>query len=268
MSRAWTLGGDQRDAVGQRHRPAFRLGCDHSGADGGRRDPRRPFTGTRRDVRGSVRSRRTSLRVPLGPPRRRGHRRHNTRPPRHGRNVRATGRSLRHGQPRPCRHRSRLRDRRRLGPGRDDRRRRRPRSGRGPGHGLWTRRLPRSRRPHDRRQEEQRVEVALRVRCPAHAEVDVGHGQLRRAARADGADHVAFPDRRPVLDRQRLEVQQRHGVPGGRQHRDGLPTRRHGPCEGDDPARGCDHFRARWRSDVDASVKAGRIWVGPEAERP
>jgi hypothetical protein len=46
-----------------------------------------------------------------------------------------------------------------------------------------------------RRQQEKRIEVALRVGGAAYAEVHVRNRQLRHAARADGAHDVAFGHR-------------------------------------------------------------------------
>jgi hypothetical protein len=99
--------------------------------------------------------------------------------------------------------------------------------------GLRCRRLHGRRRLHRRRQEEERVEVALRVGGPAHAEVHVRHRVLGHAARADGTHGGPFGDRRAPFDRQRSEMQQRHGVAVGRLDRDRAPARRHRPGKRD-----------------------------------
>jgi hypothetical protein len=57
-----------------------------------------------------------------------------------------------------------------------------------------------------RREELERVEVAIRFRGGSHAEVDVGHGPLGVAGGTDGADRGPFVDSGMSLHRQRPEV--------------------------------------------------------------
>ena len=132
--------------------------------------------------------------------------------------------------------------------------------------GLSGRRLRGWRRLHRRWQELERVEVALGVGGTAHAEVHVRHGVLGYAARADGAHGGPFGDRRAAFDRQRSEMQQRHGVAVGRLDRDRAAARRHRPGERDQARGRRAHGGAKRRADVDAAVKAAGIGVGAEAE--
>lgn len=133
------------------------------------------------------------------------------------------------------------------------RRRGRPRS-------RWSRRNPASgrrpvRRSHSRhRKERQRVEVPLRVGGPPDAQMDVGHGQLGLAARADGADVLALRDRTAPAHRVRPQVDERDGisVSGLDRHRLALSRDR---SHERDRARGGRHNRdPSRRTDVDASV--------------
>jgi len=131
---------------------------------------------------------------------------------------------------------------RRGGSGRRNRRGRgrRRRRGHRPGDGCGRR--ARSRRRLRRSgQEEQRVEVALGIGSPAHAEVHRRHLVLRDAAEADGADRLAFAHGRASLHRERAEMQQRHRVPVGRLDRDRSSAGRNRPRERDDPRRRSRH---------------------------
>jgi hypothetical protein len=116
------------------------------------------------------------------------------------------------------------------------------------------------------RQEEQGIEVALRIGGPADAEVDVGHGQLRLAARADGPDDVALGNAGVARHVQRAEVEERRRVPVGRGDRERLAARRNGAGKRDGPARRCHHRRSRVCSNVDAAMEAAGVRIGAEAE--
>jgi hypothetical protein len=118
-----------------------------------------------------------------------------------------------------------------------------------------------------RRQEEERVDIALRVGGPANAEMHVRDGLLGRPARADGSNRVALGDGRPAPDGHGAEMEQRDGVAVRRLDRDRPPARRHGPGERDDAARRRDHRGAGRRADVDPAVEAARVWIGTEGER-
>ena len=114
-------------------------------------------------------------------------------------------------------------------------------------------------RSHDR-QERERVEVALGIRCRPDAEVEVGPGDLRRPARPDRADDGSLGDRRAPGDRDRAEMGQRDRETVRRVDRDRLAARRHRAREADDARRGCEHRQAgRVRTDVDAAVLPARV---------
>jgi hypothetical protein len=104
--------------------------------------------------------------------------------------------------------RCRRRGRRRVGSwGRDHRRRRRSHEWR---RGENGRRSGRRARPS--RQKRSGIDVSLRLRGNANAEMDVGLRELRLAARADRPDGVAFGDGGVRRDRDRAEMRERHGV--------------------------------------------------------
>ncbi len=196
-------------------------------------------------------------------------------------------RSLRGGRGRRSRwSRRRLDDRRR---GLDDRRRRR-RDGRRPldgrrrrrgdrlGSGCGrlggrsrSRRLDRRRRGRGRGrgrghgrgygQERERVEIPLRVPGVADAEVHVGHLELRRTARADGADHRALGDGVVTFHRDGAKMRQAHGQPRWRLDRDRRSVRRNGPGEADDAAGRREHRRALIGADRDPAALSRRVRV-------
>jgi len=113
-----------------------------------------------------------------------------------------------------------------------------------------------------RRQERQRVDVALVVRGHTHTEVDERLGQVDDAARPHRSDDSTFAHGRAALDADRAEVDERRGVPGRRLNGDGLAARRHGPREGDHARRRREDFGPARRADVDAAMLAGRIRMG------
>jgi hypothetical protein len=126
----------------------------------------------------------------------------------------------------------------------------------------------RNRRRLRSREEEERVEVALGIRAAADAEVDVRHRQLRHAARADGADHLALGHLRAAPDAERAEVDEHDGVPVRCSDRHRLAARRHGSGKGNSAGGGGDDRRAGRGGDVDPAVLAGRVGVGAEGEWP
>ena len=129
---------------------------------------------------------------------------------------------------RRCHHsrRSRIPARFRVG-----RRRRRGHTGRRRRHRRSTRRPWRHKR--------ERIDVTLRIRNHAHAEMDVRLLELGvRPTRADRSDDVALRDLLSASHRVRAEVDERHGVAIGRLDRDRLPGARNRPREGDCPRRG------------------------------
>jgi hypothetical protein len=121
---------------------------------------------------------------------------------------------------------------------------------------------------HERGQERERIEVAVVVGRGAHAEVDVRHRQLRRAARADRADQVALRHRRALRDRRRSEMCEGHGERVWSQDRDGRAARRHAAGERDDAGGGRDDGGAGRGADVDATVLPAHVGVrGVECKR-
>jgi hypothetical protein len=118
------------------------------------------------------------------------------------------------------------------------------------------------------RQEPDRVEVALRLRRRAHAEMDEGLRHLGVAARTDRPDAVALGDRRALRDGDRAEVRQRDGVTVGGRDRDALARRGDAARERDDAGGRCRHLRVGRASDVDAAMLAcGKGMLRIEAER-
>jgi hypothetical protein len=118
------------------------------------------------------------------------------------------------------------------------------------------------------RQEEQRIDVAVRVGTPPDAEVDVRHRELRYAARPDRPDPIALGHDRPALDLIRPQVHERDGVAVLCLDRHSLATGRNDAGEGDGAARGGDHRRARHCADVDPAVLSRGVRIRAEGERP
>jgi hypothetical protein len=264
------LDGAQRDRVrarrrrrrGDRVRNGVRCGPHHP-----QRQRRRVAGQDRRDA---WRGKRRYLTQPMGLPS--GGRRPRrsdgvARRRRHPRSARTSPGTRRCTSPWPRRRAPRLRNRRGLGRRRDrDWNRRRRRRRRGPRRRARLRRLGRRRRLGERRQEEQRIDVPLRVSGLADTEVHVRKGLLRHSARADRANRVALGDGRPARDGDGAEMEQRDGVAVGRLDRDRPPACRHGPGERHDPARRRDDRGTRLRADVDSAVETARVRIGAEAE--
>jgi hypothetical protein len=191
--------------------------------------------------------------------------------------VRATSRSDRRGcGPRLRGHRLGSRRGRRRWVGGQAGVRRRVRRGRCDGVGRRLRRgcrrgRARRRRGHARRcrrgrparrQEPERIDVTLLVRRDADAEVDVGHGHLGVAARADRADGIALVDGGAPRDEQRSEMRERDGIAVRGRDRDAQPRARNRARERDRSRRRCGDGRAAIAGDVDAAVLAGRVRMG------
>ena len=119
-----------------------------------------------------------------------------------------------------------------------------------------------------RRQKRQGVDVAVRVRRVADAQVDIRLVPLGLAARADRADVVPLGDLRPDGHADRAEVDERHRPAVRSPNGQAEPLVWHSPREGDDPARGGPDVRARRRADVDPAVLAARIGIAVGHERP
>jgi hypothetical protein len=110
-----------------------------------------------------------------------------------------------------------------------------------------------------RRQERQRIDVALVLRRRAQTEEDVRLGMIRHAARPDGADDGPLGDGGPTRDRNRPEVHQRRRVPERSLDRDRLAAGRHGAGECDDALCRREHVRPGRRAEVDPAVLPARI---------
>jgi hypothetical protein len=168
---------------------------------------------------------------------------------------------------RPHRYRGRRQDDRRRS--RHSGRRRRWRGGPGGRRGSrWI--AARGRRADRRRlrpgQEENRVEVAVRVRRQPHPEIDVRLRKLRHAARPDRADELSFPDRVAAPDGVRAQMQEgdRVTVPRPDRHRPSAP--RDGSGEGDRSCCRRRDRRPRCGTDVDSAMLAGRVRIRAERE--
>jgi hypothetical protein len=118
------------------------------------------------------------------------------------------------------------------------------------------------------RQQQDRVDVPVRLRGHPDAEMDVrgaGDGVL---ARANLTDDGALGDGTAACDRDRAELEQRHGVAVGGLNRQRAPTRRDRPDERDGACCGSHDRIADARTDVDPAVLAGGVLVRSERERP
>jgi hypothetical protein len=156
-------------------------------------------------------------------------------------------------------HRRRLGRRRRslaggfLGGGRRRDRRRRRRVGR-PGRRAFG-------------QEEQRIEVSLRVVGPPNPEMDVRHVVLGLATRPDGADVLGLADGVAAPNGDRPEMRQRHRQTVRGLNRQALAA--DGDASGIRDRSGSrrGHVCARGCADVDAPMLTRRIGVATEHER-
>jgi hypothetical protein len=120
------------------------------------------------------------------------------------------------------------------------------------------------RRPSDRgsrRQERERIDIALVLASDPQAEVDVRLGEIDHAARPDGADDGALGHVRPARDADRPEVHERRGVPERGLDRDGLPAGRHRAGECHDSLGRREHVGSARSAEVNAAVLPGRVRV-------
>jgi hypothetical protein len=143
----------------------------------------------------------------------------------------------------------RRRGRRDVGRGRDN--------GRDGRLGLRRRRVDQG----SRRQEPERIDIALVLARDAQAEVDVRLGEIDHAARPDGADDGALGHARPALDVDRAEVHQRRRVPERGLDRDGLPAGWHRAGECHDSLGGREHVGPTRSAEVDAAMLPGGVRV-------
>jgi hypothetical protein len=118
-----------------------------------------------------------------------------------------------------------------------------------------------------RRQQRQRVDVTMLVGRDPDPEVDVRRFRDAIAALADRAEGVAFADLCPLLDRCRLELQQRDRVPVAGSNRHRATAVRNAPDERDRPCRRRAHVAADVGGDVDPAVLAARVGIVAERER-
>ena len=91
------------------------------------------------------------------------------------------------------------------------------------------------------------------------------HGVL---ALADRPHDRAFDDRTPACDRDRAELEQRHGVAVRGLNRQRAAASRDRAGERDGAGDGRADFGADGSSDVDSAMLAGRVLVIRERERP
>jgi hypothetical protein len=239
-----------------------RDGVDNVGAGSGRRGhPRsrrgdvRPGDGLRdRRRRGHARANDRSRRLPGNRRRRRGGRRRRQHDVRRDvyrrRRLRARADGIRRGDRRRRRRRRRHRRGRRWGFRRGCRHHGRRRRG---SRGVARRRRGVSRR-RSRRQEAERIDVALFVRGRTHAELEVRLAHPGIVRRSDRPDAVALGDSRALLDRDRPQMRERHRPTVRGLDRHDPAALRHRAREGGDPGRGRDYRFAERARDVDAPV--------------
>ena len=109
--------------------------------------------------------------------------------------------------------------------------------------------------------EDQGIEVSLRILDAPNAEVDVRHGQLGDAARADAADLLPFGHRCAARHRERAEMDERHREALLGQQRKRLAAGRDGSREGHRGINRRQDGRARRRADRDATVLSRSLRV-------
>jgi hypothetical protein len=120
-----------------------------------------------------------------------------------------------------------------------------------------------------RREQRQRVGVALLVGGNAHSEMHVRLVELGRSTGPDGAYYRSLSDSRTLLDRYRPKMGQRYGVAVRRLDGDHLPARGNGPAERHSASRGGDDLGPSRARHVDPTMLAGRILVASiKRERP
>jgi hypothetical protein len=116
------------------------------------------------------------------------------------------------------------------------------------------RRLGWGRRCRERREEAERVEIALRVAAEPDAELQVRHRVGRHPARADERDRLPLRHHRAPGDQERTEMQERDGVAVAGPNRDGEPVRRDLADEGHRTGARRDHSLAESPLKVDPAV--------------
>jgi hypothetical protein len=112
-----------------------------------------------------------------------------------------------------------------------------------------------------RRQKRQRVDVPVRLGRQPNAEMDVRLRDLGVGARGDGANHLAFGDRRAHRNGDRAELQERDRVTVFGADRDCPPGAGHRPGKGDHAGGGRTHVAADRGTDVDSPVLAPAVRI-------
>jgi len=118
------------------------------------------------------------------------------------------------------------------------------------------------------REQQLRVDVAVRVGGQAHAEVDVGLGAFGLAARPDRADDFALCDSSPHTNGDRPQVNQGDRVAVLGTDRQAAALTGNLARERDDPGRRSAHLSARRRADVDSAVLPASVRVVTGDEGP
>jgi len=112
-----------------------------------------------------------------------------------------------------------------------------------------------------RRQQGQRIDVALWIARDARAEVHIRIRQVDDAAPTDCPHHRRFSYERAAGHSDRPEMDERGRVSKRRLNRHSLPTRRNRSGEGHHALYGGEHRAAAGRAKVDTSVLAARVRV-------
>jgi len=112
-----------------------------------------------------------------------------------------------------------------------------------------------------RREQAQRVEVAVRLGRHSDSEVDVRLGMLDLSARADGADALTLLDRGADPDAHGPEMDERDRVAVLGADRHAEPCMRHRAGECDHAACGCAHVGPREPPDVHAAVLPAQVRI-------
>jgi hypothetical protein len=99
-----------------------------------------------------------------------------------------------------------------------------------------------------------------------HAEMHVRLSVLRLAARTNVGDRLAFLDRRTLVDSKRAEMSKRDRISGAGDDREREAVRRYRSCERHGAARRSADGVALRCGDIDATVLAAGVGVGPERE--
>ena len=118
-----------------------------------------------------------------------------------------------------------------------------------------------------RGQKRQRVDVTVRLRGQAYAEVDVRLAPLGLAARADRGHDITFFDRGARGDADRADVHERDRVPVFSTNCEAEPFARHLAGERDDAGCGSAELGARSACDVDPAMLAAGVRVALGRER-